>query len=552
MNYYKRYDEIYKEIISKDPSLINMVEIIKNVEIDNLSLLIDGYHENKEILIFYYMKPILRLALEYSNNYSLDIADCISEGYVFLLTNIDIFVSKHKSYYISTKINDSFRKYMDRKVKQNQQYQKQISIYESDVCVDWVDNFDEMVDLNNLNIILNQLLSSIPERESSIIKLRHGFEDDECYSFAKIGEIYNISNSRVSQIYAKGLRRLRHPSGAKQIRSYYNDYVRCAEFKSKDIAKEDIIHSTSLQNNKQKYPQTMEEKKKKEIMDIYNSFAPNIKEFINSTGFNDFLNSNDINFLIRVEFYIKDRFKFLNNYETLSKEKLLYNSLERLKLSFNSTINIYYLLRVCLRLDVNLDNICLLLTPEILFRIKSSKIIQNSVLEELSIPIFRLNQLSFFGMPDLLRLNFGLANRFYKMIYGVFDDLFAQNNKLKTLFYLSYIDIFNSINYYSSPKYSLFSIAYSYRYKNFNYEEFLDIVDEYGKLNILDNVSRYKRLNQLRLPSNIWTILKINDIKNYDDLFKYFDLNKLYFDIEGFTKLDSDILTHCLHEAYIL
>ena len=53
------------------------------------------------------------------------------------------------------------------------------------------------------------LLKGIPDRTLEIIKLYHGFDDQEPKSLREIGKIYSISAERVRQILEVGLERLR-------------------------------------------------------------------------------------------------------------------------------------------------------------------------------------------------------------------------------------------------------------------------------------------------------------------------------------------------------
>ena len=74
---------------------------------------------------------------------------------------------------------------------------------------------------------IEKLLNSLSKRESRVIQLRFGLNDDSPHTLAETGTIFRISRERVRQIELKALRKLRHIVGSKEKRL---DYLIKAEF----------------------------------------------------------------------------------------------------------------------------------------------------------------------------------------------------------------------------------------------------------------------------------------------------------------------------------
>jgi len=67
---------------------------------------------------------------------------------------------------------------------------------------------------------IKRALSTLTERESEVIKLYFGLEDEHPLTLEEIGEKFNLTRERVRQIKEKAIRRLRHASRSKNLRSY--------------------------------------------------------------------------------------------------------------------------------------------------------------------------------------------------------------------------------------------------------------------------------------------------------------------------------------------
>jgi RNA polymerase primary sigma factor len=73
---------------------------------------------------------------------------------------------------------------------------------------------------NMLKERLLETIDSLSVREREIIKLRFGLGDGYIYTLEEVGRIFKVTRERVRQIEAKALRKLRHPSRAKQLENF--------------------------------------------------------------------------------------------------------------------------------------------------------------------------------------------------------------------------------------------------------------------------------------------------------------------------------------------
>ena len=67
---------------------------------------------------------------------------------------------------------------------------------------------------------VEEVLDTLPPRESRILRLRFGLEDGKNYTLEEVGEKFGLTRERIRQIEGKALRRLRHPRRARQLKDY--------------------------------------------------------------------------------------------------------------------------------------------------------------------------------------------------------------------------------------------------------------------------------------------------------------------------------------------
>ena len=64
------------------------------------------------------------------------------------------------------------------------------------------------------------VLDSLSGRERRVLQLRFGLEDGRARTLEEVGKEFNVTRERIRQIEAKALRKLRHPSRSKKLRSF--------------------------------------------------------------------------------------------------------------------------------------------------------------------------------------------------------------------------------------------------------------------------------------------------------------------------------------------
>ncbi|HMN47896.1 MAG TPA: sigma-70 family RNA polymerase sigma factor [Ignavibacteriaceae bacterium] len=72
----------------------------------------------------------------------------------------------------------------------------------------------------SLKVEIRNALSSLPEREAEVLRLYFGLDVDFAMTLEEIGEKFNLTRERVRQIKEKAIRRLRHTSKSKNLKSY--------------------------------------------------------------------------------------------------------------------------------------------------------------------------------------------------------------------------------------------------------------------------------------------------------------------------------------------
>ncbi|MFN3978133.1 RNA polymerase sigma factor RpoD [Sulfurihydrogenibium azorense] len=73
---------------------------------------------------------------------------------------------------------------------------------------------------NALRMQLDEVLSTLSEREEQVLRYRFGLEDDTEHTLEQVGKRFGVTRERIRQIEAKALRKLRHPHRAKYLKPF--------------------------------------------------------------------------------------------------------------------------------------------------------------------------------------------------------------------------------------------------------------------------------------------------------------------------------------------
>jgi RNA polymerase primary sigma factor len=79
---------------------------------------------------------------------------------------------------------------------------------------------DDVLLNESLRIEVQRALTTLSDREAEVIKLYFGLEREHPLTLEEIGERFSLTRERVRQIKEKAIRRLRHTSRSRMLRSY--------------------------------------------------------------------------------------------------------------------------------------------------------------------------------------------------------------------------------------------------------------------------------------------------------------------------------------------
>jgi len=76
---------------------------------------------------------------------------------------------------------------------------------------------------SNLRETTTRVLSSLTPREERVLRMRFGIGMNSDHTLEEVGQQFNVTRERIRQIEAKALRKLKHPSRSKKLRSFLNN-----------------------------------------------------------------------------------------------------------------------------------------------------------------------------------------------------------------------------------------------------------------------------------------------------------------------------------------
>ncbi len=76
---------------------------------------------------------------------------------------------------------------------------------------------------------ITSVLQTLDERERKILELRFGIHDGTSRTLEEVGAEFSVTRERVRQIESKALRKLRHPTRSRRIKSFLDMAAKEAE-----------------------------------------------------------------------------------------------------------------------------------------------------------------------------------------------------------------------------------------------------------------------------------------------------------------------------------
>lgn len=79
---------------------------------------------------------------------------------------------------------------------------------------------DDAANFSMLSERLNQVLSTLSDREKKVLELRFGLNDGTPRTLEEVGKEFEVTRERIRQIEAKALRKLKHPSRSQKLKDF--------------------------------------------------------------------------------------------------------------------------------------------------------------------------------------------------------------------------------------------------------------------------------------------------------------------------------------------
>ena len=79
---------------------------------------------------------------------------------------------------------------------------------------------DQGLNYESLRREIERAISTLPQREADVIRLYFGLEGKHPMTLEEIGEKFDLTRERVRQIKEKAIRRLKHASRSKILKTY--------------------------------------------------------------------------------------------------------------------------------------------------------------------------------------------------------------------------------------------------------------------------------------------------------------------------------------------
>ena len=76
---------------------------------------------------------------------------------------------------------------------------------------------------SNLRETTTRVLASLSPREERVLRMRFGIGMNTDHTLEEVGQQFSVTRERIRQIEAKALRKLKHPSRSRKLRSFLDN-----------------------------------------------------------------------------------------------------------------------------------------------------------------------------------------------------------------------------------------------------------------------------------------------------------------------------------------
>lgn len=80
---------------------------------------------------------------------------------------------------------------------------------------------EQQVSLSKLSEAIEEALQDLTPREAKVLRMRFGLDLNTDFTLEEIGKQFDVTRERIRQIEAKALRKLRHPSRAEKLKTFF-------------------------------------------------------------------------------------------------------------------------------------------------------------------------------------------------------------------------------------------------------------------------------------------------------------------------------------------
>lgn len=183
--------------------------------------------------------------------------------------------------------NNIYQKIFSKLEKRCNQYDKEHDnenlLFLNDILNESVEyDLDSSLFNEEMNEELWNQLNELDERERGVLVHRFGLDNDGAKTLEKCSKIFNVGSERIRQIEAKALRKLRHPSRCKKLRSF----LFIDEAGKIKVNKRKNINIVQNHNDKQKSDTILKndsvinQNRESNNDSQYGYIYPNLKEFV--------------------------------------------------------------------------------------------------------------------------------------------------------------------------------------------------------------------------------------------------------------------------------